>query len=306
ERAFPGYTLIQRHLGISRGTISRYNQLLKLCGLIHIEPGTQTRPNYYYILDIPEVTPERLAELRKRIAQVRDRPFVRTVLRRIEEWLPIEAHWKARRVGGQGKVIVRRSEVGEGGSPVEHPGPVVEHPGSPVEQGVPPGNWNDPKGTIQKNNPKGQSEATAAPTSEEKSAASAAVQALLQGFGVAEPALSELVARQLPPPTVQAWIMYIATQPALAEDGRGAGYLINRLRVGDDPPEQYRQLAVQILELDERQRRALRVAAQYAMRMGGWYYCDEADSLPDALLDVLETVTDKRSLSWLAEFGNQG
>jgi len=99
--------------------------------------------------------------------------------------------------------------------------------------------------------------------------------------------------------------MYIATQPALAEDGRGAGYLINRLRVGDDPPEQCRQMAAQILELDERQRQALRVAARYAMRMGGWYYCDETDSLPDDLLDVLEPVTDKRLLSWLADFGNQ-
>jgi hypothetical protein len=41
------------------------------------------------------------------------------------------------------------------------------------------------------------------------------------------------------------------------------------------------------------------------MRIGGWYYCDEADSLPNALLDILETVTDKRLLSWLADFGNQ-
>jgi len=96
ERAFPGYTLIQRHLGISRSTISRCNQLLRLYGLIHIQPGTRTRPNYYYILDIPEVTPEKLSALRERVTQIRDRAFVRTVLKRIEEWLPIEAHWKAR------------------------------------------------------------------------------------------------------------------------------------------------------------------------------------------------------------------
>jgi hypothetical protein len=51
--------------------------------------------------------------------------------------------------------------------------------------------------------------------------------------------------------------MYIVTQPALAEYGRGAGYLVNRLRVGNDPPEQYRQLAAQILDSDERQRQAL-------------------------------------------------
>jgi hypothetical protein len=42
------------------------------------------------------------------------------------------------------------------------------------------------------------------------------------------------------------------------------------------------------------------------MRIGGWHDCDEADSLPGALLDILETVTDKRLLSWLAESGNQG
>ena len=64
EKAFPGYTLMQKHLKLGRGSISDHNKLLVWCGLIHIEEGSRNKANDYYILAVPEVTPEALAEIK--------------------------------------------------------------------------------------------------------------------------------------------------------------------------------------------------------------------------------------------------
>ena len=58
ERCWLPYGTIEKHLGMGRGTISDYNKLLVWCGLIHIEEGDTRLANDYYILDIPDVTPE--------------------------------------------------------------------------------------------------------------------------------------------------------------------------------------------------------------------------------------------------------
>ena len=68
EKAFPGYTLIQKHLKLGRGSISEHNRLLVWCGLIHIEEGNRRKVNEYYILAVPEVTEEGIERIRGLIA----------------------------------------------------------------------------------------------------------------------------------------------------------------------------------------------------------------------------------------------
>ena len=142
--AFPGYTLIQRHLGIGRSTISRYNHLLQCCGLLRIKSGTRTTPNYYYILDVPDVTLEYLEIIKGKAAQLGDAKFVRSILTRIDSWQPIEAHY-AHQPRDEVVVILTSHENREGSPVAEHPtiegSPVAEHltiEGSPVAgKGVP-------------------------------------------------------------------------------------------------------------------------------------------------------------------------
>jgi len=165
ERSYPGYTLIQKHLGLGRSTISEYNKLLELCGLIQIVPGDNVRTNDYYLLDIPEVTPETLRELASRVrGSFSVKSHSRQVfLRRIRDWIPLPAHFKS---ANQSAVAVYRQGglAPEQGSPVSEQGsPVPEHPVRIQDWGSPPGGleqseYNNPKGTIRNQ----QSSSTAA------------------------------------------------------------------------------------------------------------------------------------------------
>ena len=62
---------------------------------------------------------------------------------------------------------------------------------------------------------------------------------LLSSFGIDEPALSKLSNDSLEPETVRAWIMYLDTQ----DFPRKQGYLVKRLREGDQPPTDFMQIA---------------------------------------------------------------
>ncbi len=99
ERAFPGYELIQGHMGYSPSTIRNYNCLLVWCELIHIESGNQFTSNDYYILEVNEVTPERIAAIRAAaLAWNKDKKFVTALSHRLDTWHPLQ-HWfkKSRR-----------------------------------------------------------------------------------------------------------------------------------------------------------------------------------------------------------------
>ena len=54
----------------------------------------------------------------------------------------------------------------------------------------------------------------------------------LREFGVAEPALSELSRNGVDRAMVDGWIAYLATQ----DMARPVGYLVKRLRAGEQPP----------------------------------------------------------------------
>ncbi len=149
ERSYPGYTLIENHLSMGRATISNYNWLLCQCGLIHIEPGSHTKSNNYYILEVPEVTPELLEQLRAKVKE-KFKPkntFRKALLKRLDGWRPIQDLWDERRGGRM--VIVHKphksqmalpldTDTGEGSSPGEHPGSEGEHPKAPEGRGVSP------------------------------------------------------------------------------------------------------------------------------------------------------------------------
>jgi hypothetical protein len=202
ERSWPGYTLISKHLRIGRSSISEHNRLLEWCGLVHIEHGDPNRPNDYYILDIPPVTPEALEKVRQAATdELSPKSKLRqTVLKRLEEWQPIRALWG--NDGGAKPIVVHpaqmqlqmqmpleKGEPGAGqasrgvenhgppaeqGSPgAEHPGPlaeqgspVAEHPSPLAERGVRQEDCNNPnqqsESTIQTDNPEQQSTTTAA------------------------------------------------------------------------------------------------------------------------------------------------
>ncbi len=178
ERAYPGYSLIQEHLQIGSSTVSNYNSLLEWCELLFINPGDYYSPNEYYILEIPEVTPERLAAIRaKAIEHFKpNSTFLKALLKRLDEWKPIQEHWNK---GGRGGVVVRKAENGQlpldfgggtppgegtkqaaegtppGKRPVQPAGdgkggtPPGEHPVQPAdsgEGGTPPGEGSTPRG----------------------------------------------------------------------------------------------------------------------------------------------------------------
>lgn len=166
ERCYPGYTTISEHLGISPATISNHNKLLVWCGLLHIEPGNQRKPNDYYILDVPPVTPETLDAIRQTAAAELppDNKFRRTIFKRLDKWQPIQAIWnrhaKARHV-----IVVHPNQLSlfpddEGTTLAEHPTTLAEqgttlaeHPTTLAEQGTTPGVVEQSERTIQKNNP---------------------------------------------------------------------------------------------------------------------------------------------------------
>lgn len=100
---------------------------------------------------------------------------------------------------------------------------------------------------------------------EERAAASAAnplTYELLAGFGIEEPALSELARDDLEPRLVRAWLLYLDTQ----DMERKPGYLVNRLRARQQPPADFLALA----ELTDDQIATLERLARQRRWLGSW------------------------------------
>jgi hypothetical protein len=159
ERCYPGYRTISEHLHFGITTVYRYNNLLSWCKLIHIEPGNRRKPNDYYILDVPLVTPQALDSIR-RLAQAELKPdsrFLTAILYRLDNWQPIQAIWtrhnkRISRIVRQGQL-----ELALEGVPVEkHPVPVEKHPVPVEKRGVPVETTEQSTRTIHKNNPQQQ------------------------------------------------------------------------------------------------------------------------------------------------------
>ena len=140
EVAFVGTRLIENHLGIGHNSIMRYNWLLEQIGLIRIDHGDHLTPNVYYVLDVPELTPERLEELRAQLAQHSEPRFATAITKQIDGWQPIETYFSRRRVS---EAVIRQAPGGgapgepEGGSTLEPGGGSTVEPGgsSTVEPG---------------------------------------------------------------------------------------------------------------------------------------------------------------------------
>ena len=109
ERAFPGYRLVRRDLGYSRGTHMLHNSLLVWCQLIHIEVGNRRKSNDYYILETPVCDEEALERVRRRCLDGFDgvadyeQKFRLRILGRVDGWKPVQHWWS---LHGQRRKIV--------------------------------------------------------------------------------------------------------------------------------------------------------------------------------------------------------
>jgi ADP-ribose pyrophosphatase YjhB (NUDIX family) len=256
ERCFPGYSLIRAHLGLGFATISDYNRLLVWCGLIHIERGNCSESNDYYILDIPEVTSEKLRAIRRLATSElsEDSTFVQALLKRLDNWQPLQAHWERARKTRPSVVHPAQMSLPleEGTSVGEEGTSVGEDPTSPseVEQSKP---------TIQKQ----QSEEN----NQQQQAAAVVVRSLLEELGLQEPTLSQVLAVNPDPADVQGWIWYVQTQTGL---NNPVGVVANRLRSRQQPPAEFLALARVIAQLDEEDLAILESCARERHWTGRW------------------------------------
>jgi hypothetical protein len=284
ERSYPGYALIKQHLGMGKSTISEYNQLLEWCELIHIEPGTRVRSNDYYILDVPQVTPERRAKIRQKATTnlIPESKFLAALLKRLDAWKSIQELWGEKKTKGR-QVVIHRPEgqmslplgddgVGsppaeQGSPPAEHPSPSTEQGGSPAEQGSPPGGLEQSEATVE-----GDESLNDAPRQIAISTAS-----FLQNLGVTEPTLSQIADRD--EAVALAWWWYIQTQPGLKKKGLEIDYLIKRLRENDSPLPGYRELAQVWLQLSNEQRwTLLRAEKNHRLYRQPWRLPDDGST----------------------------
>jgi hypothetical protein len=128
EVAFVGTRLIENHLGVGHNSIMRYNWLLEQIGLIRIDHGDHLTPNVYYVLDVPELTPERLQALRETLEKHPEPRFANAITKHIDGWQPIETYFARRRVS---EAVIRPgpTEEPEGGSTLEPVGGSTVEPG---------------------------------------------------------------------------------------------------------------------------------------------------------------------------------
>lgn len=106
---------------------------------------------------------------------------------------------------------------------------------------------------------------------------------LLNEFDIGPPASSRILTGNPNSNDLRAWMLYTLTQPGLRDAGKGRGYLINRLKVGEAPPVRFRRWA----ELTREEWRALWRANRY----GGPY----VEALPPALAADFD--------AWAGDFG---
>lgn len=103
-------------------------------------------------------------------------------------------------------------------------------------------------------------------------------------FGIQEPTLSKLTDKDLDPAVVQAWIWYVESEEGLT---RKPGYVVKRLRAGDEPPADLLALARIMAQLDDAALDVLAFKAKERRWTGHW----DLDKRLEELLDeeTLET-----------------
>ena len=167
----------------------------------------------------------------------------------------------------------------------EHPGQTV-HPMNPTvhrvntsEANCSPHEPNCSPGELEEEPLKKNSPVEEKEVEEEQTPTSAAshseIYNLLSSFGIDEPALSKLSNDNLTPQQVRSWIMYLDTQ----DFPRKQGYLVKRLREGDQPPANFLALA----GLTDEQVTTLQGAARLRRWRGDWYQA--LDDLDEAGID---------------------
>ena len=161
EKSFPGYTLISGHLGIARSTVSAYAKLLTFCGLVHVVAGNTHRSNTYYILEPPEVTPERLELILLKVqgAWPENNSYRKTFEKRIKAWKSLQQHFKT--ANAETNAHEKQLALFEPSLAIEHPSATtrpaslaIEHPSATTRlasatTGLEQSKFNNPNRTIQ-------------------------------------------------------------------------------------------------------------------------------------------------------------
>jgi hypothetical protein len=238
ERAFPGYKLISEHLGVSKSTVSDYNKLLELCGLIHIDRGDHNTSNQYYILDIPFATQKSQDEIRSRITKsLQEKPSnsaLGSALKKLDNWQSLDAHFKRKR---KVKILFPNQvglDFGEdtdsvdnlGGTDSEPPGTPGEPPGTGSEPGVRQEYPNNPNEQPESTNNNSDSAPVVVASAEKKEQS-----VLLKNMGIFGKTVNLLLEEaHVTTQYLKAWLAHAG------KNGTPPGVLVNAIRGGEWPP----------------------------------------------------------------------
>ncbi len=103
DGCYPGVDLIRRFLGVSSATISAYNRLLEMCGLIRIRHGElrgRRRASNRYYIDVvqpPRVSKQRLEKIVAEAGGTLPTWLARPVVKNCNRWMPLQKLLEERR-----------------------------------------------------------------------------------------------------------------------------------------------------------------------------------------------------------------
>ncbi|MBC8445669.1 MAG: hypothetical protein H8D74_00570 [Chloroflexi bacterium] len=241
EHCYPGYNSISEHLRISPTTISHCNKILVWCRLIAIVQGNRRVSNDYYILDVPRVTPEALDEIRRVLTIETDEnsKLRRTMLKRLDEWQPIQDIWDKHKKApvtivkavhsNQIDLPLSTTQAKQGTTQAKQGTTQAKQGTTQAKQGTTPSVVEQSESTIRKNNPKEQS------NSNNTQNAVVAVLSVLNQFQIMEPTRTEIA--NLPHITADyltAWWDWYQTDVGASK--LGAGYFVQQFRDGNPSP----------------------------------------------------------------------
>lgn len=233
EQARASLRMMCSHLSIeSRSALGYYITLMEILGILFkdlpeaiiMQNGRQVkkkmgnRTNYYYILDVKPVTPERLKAFKTAVQanEVFNDTYRTLFLKNIEDWRPIQSHW--RRPGKKIKTV-----VGQDSLPLDF----------------------------------GQDENTAPPSTATMQDADPKSLEILRRIEITRPSLLQELG-QHKPSDILALVWYGQTQSWMEDDRLSGYIIKNLGNDGAPAPKGFHQLASFWLQADEENREELK------------------------------------------------
>lgn len=308
EKSYPSLRMIRDHTGMGLATISDYNHLLEWCDLIYIEEGTRNKSNTYFILDIPEVTPEKLEQLYKEIENdtQRKQSLMRTKAKDLKKQAKkvvvdeertnllnkakkMEQKAKTYQCSPFHKTITQRLNAWQ---------PIQAHWKKPQETAVATAEPADPQlplipmpdsaelaETDETQNQDTTLELQSSPaedTVQTQSADAPPTKQIIEKIGIVGKTADQL--SSAPQPILLAWYWY--TYLDKMDEKYVPGYIVNQLKSDAPPPSEIGGLASQWLKLNKPDRDTMRTHAQKFTATGG-ILGSFSDSVPEDFLPGL-------------------